>query len=186
MRYNRIVVGYHGCDLDVATKILVDGDHFEQSTNDYDWLGKGTYFWEYGADRAYRFAQDQAKRGKVETPAVIGAIIQLGECFDLLDTRYTRDLAAFFVEWSARERANGFTLPVNSGRTPDKKMRRLDCAVVNRYLQTVEESGKRYDSVRGCFIEGDPVFETSGIHVESHIQIAVRNPACIIGSFKPR
>ena len=186
MRYNRIVVGYHGCDLSVATKILLDGDAFEQSTNDYDWLGKGTYFWEYGADRAYRFAEDQMPRGRIKTPAVLGALIQLGECFDLLDTRFTKDLAAFYGQWEAESRANGLALPVNSGKTPDKKMRRLDCAVLNQYLKLAEEVGKKYDTVRGCFIEGDPVFETSGIHVESHIQIAVRNPACIVGVFKPR
>lgn len=185
MRYNRIIVGYHGCDLEVATKVL-DGEPFEQSTNDYDWLGSGTYFWEYGSDRAYRFAEDQVPRGRIKQPAVIGALIQLGECFDLLDTRYTRDLAGFFVSWEAKERANGLPLPTNSGKTPDKKMRRLDCAVINKYLQSTEEAGKRYDTVRGCFVEGDAVFATSGIHLESHIQIAVRNPACIVGVFKPR
>lgn len=186
MRYNRIVVGYHGCDLDIATKILVDGAAFTQSVNDYDWLGKGTYFWEYGADRAYRFADDQIKRKKVTTPAVLGALIQLGECFDLLDTRFTRDLADFYTQWEEESRTNKLAMPANSGKTPDKKMRRLDCAVINQYLALAEEAGKKYDTVRGCFVEGDPVFGTSGIYVESHIQIAVRNPACIVGVFKPR
>lgn len=185
MRYNRIVVGYHGCDLDVATKLL-DGEPFAPSTNDYDWLGSGIYFWEYGWDRAYRFAEDQVARGRFTTPAAIGALIQLGECFDLLDTWNTRALAGFFVDWEAKERANNLPLPVNSGKTPDKKLRRLDCAVINKYLQSTAEDGKKYDTVRGCFVEGDAVFPTSGIQLESHIQIAVRNPACIVGVFKPR
>lgn len=62
-----------------------------QPTN-YDWLGTGVYFWEHGAKRALRFAHDQKKRGKVKNPTVIGALIQLGNCFDLLDTQFTDDL----------------------------------------------------------------------------------------------
>jgi len=42
-----------------------------------------------------------------------------------------------------------------------------------------------YDSVRGMFQEDEPAFEGSSIHMKSHIQIAIRNPACIIGYFKP-
>ena len=182
MRYNRIIVGYHGCDEDVAVRVL-DGEPFAESVNDYDWLGRGTYFWEYGVDRAYRFASGQER---VARPAVIGALIQLGECFDLLDTRYTADLAGFFRKWEEESKRADLPLPVNAGRTPDKKLRRLDCAVINRYLTLAEEGGRRFDTVRGCFIEGAPVFEGSGIHLESHIQIAVRNPACIVGVFKPR
>ena len=186
MHYNRIIVGYHGCDLEVATKILVEGAPFKQSTNEFDWLGKGTYFWEYGVDRAYRFAQDQVKRGKVKTPAVIGAMIQLGECFDLLDTKFTTELSEFYGIWKAQETATGRALPVNDGKTPDKKLRRLDCAVINHFLMLAAKNAVTYDSVRGCFTEGELVYEGSGLYRQSHIQIAVRNPACIIGTFKPR
>ena len=185
MRYNRIVVGYHGCDIEVAARIL-DGDPFVESANDYDWIGRGVYFWEYGADRAYRFAQEQVERGRVRTPAVLGALIQLGECFDLLDTRFTRDLSEFYGIWEEQELATGRTLPTNSGKTPDKKMRRLDCAVINHYLMLAAKKHSTYDTVRGCFIEGEPVFAGSGIYQESHIQIAVRNPASVVGAFKPR
>jgi hypothetical protein len=45
-------------------------------------LGSGIYFWEYGYDRAMQFALEQQARGKIATPAVVGAIIQLGRCFD--------------------------------------------------------------------------------------------------------
>lgn len=34
--------------------------------------------------------------GKLKTRAVVGAILQLGECFDLMDTRFTRDLATAY------------------------------------------------------------------------------------------
>ena len=186
MRYDRIITGYHGCDAKVAQRVL-DGEAFQPSENDYDWLGKGVYFWEYGADRAYRFAENQISRGRVTKPAVVGALIQLGACFDLLDTMYTHDLATFYRRWEAKNRNNGLALPVNAGRAPDHKLRRLDCAVLNQYLEEMGDvSGKSFDTVRGCFTEGEPIFETSGFRLESHIQIAVRNPACIIGVFRPR
>jgi hypothetical protein len=40
--------------------------------------------------------------------------------------------------------------------------------------------------VRGGFLEGEPVFPGSGILRESHIQISVRNPTCVLGVFRPR
>ena len=40
--------------------------------------------------------------GKVKTPAVAGAILQLGECFDLMDTRFTRDLAKAYSAFKKR------------------------------------------------------------------------------------
>jgi hypothetical protein len=39
--------------------------------------------------------------------------------------------------------------------------------------------------VRCGFSEGDPVYAGSGIFRETHIQIAVRSPACILGVFRP-
>ena len=70
-------------------------------------------------------------------------------------------------------------------RLPDKKFRRLDCAVLNFYFKALEEEGIKYDSVRCAFIEGEPAFEGSGIYGETHIQVAVRSPACILGVFRP-
>jgi hypothetical protein len=44
--------------------------------------------------------------------------------------------------------------------------------------------GIGYDSVRCAFAEGPPAFPGAGIRAASHIQIAVRNPGCIIGVFR--
>ena len=57
--------------------VCLRGEPFKKSQNDYDWLGLGIYFREYGADRALRFAHDQKARGKLETPAIVGALIQI-------------------------------------------------------------------------------------------------------------
>ena len=184
MRYDRTVIAYHGCDADVAEQLLA-GNPFKSSENDYDWLGQGIYFWEYGADRAYRFAEDQVKRRRIKTPAIIGALIQLGNCFDLMDTRFTKDLADAHARWKSSMLEAGVPLPKNSGKTPDLKLRRLDCAVLNWYLALAAQEGESYDTVRCGFIEGDPVYEDSGIYQQSHIQLAVRKASCILGVFRP-
>lgn len=184
MRYDRIVIAYHGCDAEVAERLL-RGERFRRSENDYDWLGAGVYFWEYGADRALGFARDQQRRGRIAEPGVVGAVIQLGNCFDLMDTRFTQELAQAYDQIASR-RAQGASLPTNAGSTPDQKLRRLDCFVLNSYLGSLERTGRAFDTVRCGFREGDCVFPGSGIFRESHIQIAIRNPACILGVFRPR
>jgi hypothetical protein len=183
MRYDRTVIAYHGCDAVVAERLL-RGEPFRRSENDYDWLGAGVYFWEYGADRALRFAEDQQRRGRVADPAVVGAVLQLGRCFDLLDTRFTLELARAYELARIRWTEEG-PLPVNRGATPDLKLRRLDCWVLNTYLDSFAEPRDGFDTVRCGFIEGDRAFPGSGIFQETHIQIAVRNSACIIGAFRP-
>ena len=178
MRYDRVIVGYHGCDEAVA-QLLLDGNSFQSSSNAWDWLGDGIYFWEYGADRAYRFA---AQSSRIREPAVVGALIQLGRCFDLLDTRFTTNLQEFYTRYVGMLASGADTeLPQNRG-----KARYRDRAVLNMYLQAIQaEADLRYDTVRGVFIEGEPVYDDSGIHLESHIQVAVRNPGSIIGVFRP-
>jgi len=184
--YDRTILGYHGCDQATAEQIL-SGTAFLPSTNQYDWLGKGVYFWEYGVDRAVRFAKDALQRkGNTAPPAAVGAVLQLGKCFDLLDTRFTRDLEQGFLRYKKFMRNSHAILPKNRGKLPDKKLRMLDCSVLNWYLTELEAQGLRYDTVRGCFLEGGAAFSGSKISKEAHIQIAVRNPACILGVFRPR
>lgn len=185
MKYDRIVIAYHGCDAEVAEQLL-RGEPFKRSQNDYDWLGEGIYFWEYGADRAMRFARDQKRRGKLQTPAIVGALVQLGRCFDLMDTRFTDELPAAFDMLRVAYAQRGKPLPENRGKTPDKLLRHRDCAVLNLYLRLqLEEQNQPYDSVRCGFVEGPPAFPGSGIRRQSHVQLAVRNPACVVGVLRP-
>ena len=46
-------------------------------------------------------------------------------------------------------------------------------------------AGTGYDTVRGAFLEGKPAYPGAGFSREGHIQIAVRNSACILGVFRP-
>lgn len=184
MRHDRVVLAYHGCDAAVAERLLA-GEPFRKSENDYDWRGAGVYFWEYGADRALQFARDQQRRGKLTEPAVVGALVQLGNCFDLMDTAYTRELPAAYLRYRSMLAQHEAMLPRNAGSTPDKKLRRLDCSVLNYYLGSLDMHGIAFDTVRCGFQEGERAFPGSGIYRESHIQISVRNPACILGVFRP-
>ena len=85
-----LVLGYHGRNLAVARQIASGQKDLLPSTNDYDWLGAGYYFWEGSHARALRWPQDEAKTrtGKIKTPAVLGAIIDLGNCLNLIDAEH--------------------------------------------------------------------------------------------------
>jgi hypothetical protein len=88
--------------------------------------GEGIYFWEYGYDRALQFAEEQRLRGKVERPSVVGALLQLGNCFDLMDTRFTAELNDAFEMFCAKYEGEGWSLPVNGGAPPDLLLRRRE------------------------------------------------------------
>ena len=79
--YHRTVIGYHGTSRNIAES-LVAGEPFQPSMNDDDWFGNGVYFWEYAPQQAWWWARELKKK---EEPAVVGAMIRLGNCFDLLD-----------------------------------------------------------------------------------------------------
>jgi len=65
------------------------------------------------------------------------------------------------------------------------KLRLLDCAVINNCLDDLAEKGLTFDTIRGAFLEGNPIFEGTTISAETHIQVAVRNRSCILGVFRP-
>lgn len=84
------VFGFHGLDEEVGIDVINNRRQLQDSTNAYDWLGHGVYFWENNYERAKQYAE-QAKRRKdssINKPFVIGAIIDLGECLDLLDQKW--------------------------------------------------------------------------------------------------
>jgi hypothetical protein len=78
------VLGYHGCDQEVAEQLL-NNIPFLPSHNDYDWLGSGIYFWEANPQRGLEFANELADRSPefIKNPTVVGAVLDLGYCLDL-------------------------------------------------------------------------------------------------------
>ncbi|MBE2283078.1 MAG: hypothetical protein IAE77_06430 [Prosthecobacter sp.] len=191
LSYQRTVFGFHGCDKRVADAVLTGKAKLSASENTYDWLARGIYFWEHGPMRALEWAIQQSKRknSHIKEPAVIGAVIQLGTCFDLLDVRFTRELARYAASLEQMMESKGQSLPRNQRigiRDGDWLRRERDCFVLKYAIPAVEvDWGCQFDSVRGVFQEGAPAFKGAGIKLKSHIQIAVRDPRAIIGYFLP-
>jgi hypothetical protein len=171
----------------VAEKVLL-GEQFIPSSNDYDWLGHGIYFWEAnprrGLDFAHQLMQRQRGASRVKEPAVVGAVIDLGFCLDLTTTAgidYVKLAHAALLEIVAFADPPR-KLPQNSS---NGLRRNLDCAVVN-LLHDIELQSSRpaFDTVKGIFVEGEPIYAGSGFHEKTHVQICVRNPECIKGVFR--
>lgn len=189
-----LVLGFHGCDQSTFDQVVLDGKPLRPSKNDYDWLGHGVYFWEQNLDRGLSWAREQARCGSIENPAVIGAVIDLGYCLNLTDSRYIDLLENEYKIMEAEFELLGLDLPRNEGRTEDRLLRRLDCAVVQHLHARIEAEQEKspdgafepFDSVRGLFSEGPPIYDGSGFRKKTHVQICVRNPNCIKGYFNPR
>lgn len=185
------VFGFHGLDKDIAMKILTGEDKFKLSQNSYDWLGHGVYFWENNPARAQQWADEQSQRQKtsVQTPCVLGAALDLGNCFDLLKQDCLDFLAAQYENMKTELESENTPLPENKPWTIadiDFKKRELDCAVIRYALEAAREIGINYDSVRAAFWEGEDLYPNAGFKQYNHIQIAILNLNCIKGIFLPR
>lgn len=197
-----LVIGFHGCDLDTRDKLLNNSREINKSEKPHDWLGHGMYFWEYNELRALQWAQDKAKRGEIKEPAVIGAVLNLGTCCDLLDSKHIQVVSAYYNLMRVSYNLLGRPIPQNKDtkhdKHKDKLIRELDCAVIefmnerifSQHQTQISETGsttiKLFDSVRGVFTEGGEAFPGSGIQLKNHIQICIRNLNCIQGFFLPR
>lgn len=183
------ILGFHGCDSKVGEAILRgDEQHLIRSQNDYDWLGHGIYFWESNPARALEFAKERADGGKnskgsISSPFVLGAVIDLGQCLNLLNSaslQLVRESYNLLSDMSAL--VDDSPLPTNG---KDGRARKLDCAVIE-LLHNVRANQKhtQFDSVRGVFVEGSPLYPSAGFESQTHIQVCVRNPNSIKGYFR--
>lgn len=189
-RRSNLIIGFHGTTRDRAEKVFNGSAGYHASTNDYDWLGSGMYFWENNYKRAEKWAAAAAKRkGEGAEPAVIGAILDLGYCLDLTDSEYLEELKVGYNALKESFEKDGKEMPTNvaMGAANDLLLRRLDCAVINS-LHELHKVAKMpsYDSVRGVFWEGEDLYKGAGFKAKNHIQIAIINPNCIKGFFRPR
>ena len=190
------VLGFHGCDEAVGRRAVSEGLGLAQSNKDYDWLGPGVYFWESDPVRALEWARTKAARGEVARPYVIGAVIDLGNCLDLLLRENLQLLGLAYEAFSALRKAGGLPIPENRdirvGDRGDKLLRYRDCAVIRQLhdmVETAEPGGpltEPFDTVRGLFVEGEPAYPGGGFYEKTHTQIAVRTDRCIKGLFLPR
>lgn len=190
-RARNIIIGFHGCDEFVRDEIISGRRFMEPSRNDYDWLGNGYYFWENNYERAMYFAIEKQKRTKnnITKPAVLGAFLDLGNCLDLLDSRYLRLIAEIYPLMEALNKISGQSIPANTpiSNSHDLLLRNLDCAVIElTHFINKAQKEPEYTSTRGVFWEGAELYPNAGFKEKNHIQVCIRNPNCIKGFFIPR
>ena len=170
--FPQLIFGYHGCERDVAERVVLRKDVLHPSENRWDWLGTGVYYWEGAPERAMDWAMRHCK-----DPAVLGSVIDLGNCMNLMDV----DSQGRLQQTYQALKTGGKDLPSNSKFCHD-----LDCNVINATCEYLAGQGRAFDTVRGAFPEGDPVFADSKILTMTHVQICVRNPEVVVAYFLPR
>jgi len=161
-----LVVGYHGCEREVARRILLGEEELTQSSNDYDWLGEGIYFWEHGLTRARQFAQEKRERGELKDPVVSSAPTSTSRAASTLRTCGRRDSWHPATSGFATSSPHAVSRPrERTAHGPSRRSaRRLDCAVINLCLDLADEGARSagrpfgFDTVRAVFEEGMPAF----------------------------
>lgn len=182
------ILGYHGCDASVGEAVLSGSQTLQASSNDYDWLGTGIYFWENDPNRALQWASfAQANpavcRNKIHEPFVLGAIIDLGNCLDLTEVGSIDRVKLAHEIFMSQPGEK----PVNQGSIAAPGRRKLDCAVINFLHDLLGAAGEQpFHSVRALFPEGEELYPGAGFREQTHIQLAIRQEHSIIGYFRPR
>lgn len=183
-----LTLGFHGTDEENAQAVLNGERELKPSKNSYDWLGHGIYFWDNSPSRALKWATEMSKRkgSSVKKPAVIGAVIDLGYCLDLLDYKNLTLVKEAYSTLRHSMSETGRLMPVNSGGTFDLVQRELDCAVIEMLHESFRTTSQpAFDSVRGVFWEGKELYPGAGFKEKDHIQICLRSIDCIKGYFRP-
>jgi hypothetical protein len=186
------VLGFHGCDRAIAEKVFAGKATLQASVNDYDWLGHGIYFWENNPRRALDYAKllkrsPRRTKSRIRNPAVIGAVIDLGYCLNLLDAQFIRMARYAYADLKKIKQQAGREMPTNQTVKGggDLLLRPLDCAVIETLHLICRDQGMRpFDSARGVFVEGPAIYPGAGINEFNHIQICVRNIKAIKGYFR--
>ncbi|WP_206363502.1 hypothetical protein [Sphingomonas crocodyli] len=179
----------------MAAEIINQRAELIHSDRDFDWLGPGAYFWESDPVRAREWAEWKVGRGDYKEAAVVGAVIDLRNCLDLQNAEDRELMRAAHGSFAIVQKKSGLPMPVNKSApgqpNADRILRYLDCAVFRHLHSIIDEQPdgpyrvEPFDTVRGMFTEGDALYEGCGFTARSHVQLAVRNNACILGLFYP-
>jgi hypothetical protein len=175
-----LVTGFHGTTRSIAER-LVSGELFwKPSTNEGDWLGFGSYFFQDGFERAQVWATHNCA-----DPVVMEVEIDLTNCLDLLDIsdwrllrQYTRQAVIAGVTLPPQEElvvSGGRCKPPATG-TPLQMRNKQDRFLVDFCVEQLRFS-RQIDCVRGSFIWGHSLTKSSAIFNWGRVEIAVRNPA---------
>ena len=181
------VTGFHSCERAVGLKVVLGDTDLRPSNNPWDWLGSGVYFWEDNPIRALEYAVEssegrQFNKIPIRSPLIIGAIIELGHCLNLVEQKSLAILRDAYTALKEVVVNEGKDMPVNKGSN-----RTLDCTVITYIHMAREDEGKKsYDTVRSSFAEGEEVYPGASFLSRSHIQVCVLNPGMIKAYFLPR
>lgn len=186
----KFVVGYHGTLLSSANALAARKFEPGKESRRPRWLGNGLYFFEENAQLAAFYAfQRQIKHQ--QPGAILKARIRLGSCLDLshdFGQRIARQAHTVLrkegvidVEDGPKQKSleihKGQVRAGYSGEWKDYGINALDHAVVERAMGVAEElHGLRFDTVRGIFLDGGELYDTSWFFDFAHIAIAVRRP----------
>lgn len=182
---------YHGTTAENAQRIVEEG-RFLASSNFYDWLGPGAYFFQDAPLLALTWALELAKKTDT-SPAVIELEIDLTHCFDLLRNDHSKLLAAFRNCWEPHESLKNYRAqkspilrrsdtapyrifhgPVDQGEALKSGFNWIDCDNLRALLEYLNlEEGQAYSSVRSPFWAGAELYEGSSFFDHSHIQVCV-------------
>lgn len=167
------IIAFHGCDITTFEDVLYKHHSLKASENNYDWLGNGIYFWENNLKRAWEWAENGAKskNANIKNPAVIGAVIDLGLCLDLVNSYHIIQLKEQYKILKAEMEITQMEMPKNKfTKSGVLLLRNLDCAVIEHLHEERKCKGERpYDSVRGVFLEGNDIYENS-VNCNSKLQ----------------
>ncbi|MDF8363362.1 MULTISPECIES: hypothetical protein [Achromobacter] len=134
----------------------------------------------------------------IASPAVVGALIRVNHWLDMttqLGMATFANAYEAFIEEGVPKRGGVPRPPVNAKAHEGDRdfiLRKLDNAIFS-YLHGIMEAQHAkdpakeppYQIVRGAFPQGEEITPNSGFRADSHIQLAVRDQACIVGWFMP-
>lgn len=183
-----MVRGFHGTTMERAEQILRAG--FEQSKNDWDWLGKGAYFFEDAPSIARDWSEQMVerldKKGIAAKPAVVSATLNLEGCIDLLDNELVASMklcADRLASGGALKTQHGLRLRSAESRSfviadyamplASHRYNAADCQVINALWGFLRDDGFSATSVRAPFVLGKQLYSNSFFFHETHVQIAV-------------
>lgn len=214
MNDGTLVLAYHGCDVTLRDKLVSGRAVLKPSSNSYDWLGNGSYFFEGDAERALLFAEAsnahpdmRYTREPIATPAVVGAVLDVSRWLDMTTQEGISHYRSGYQSLTAAYEKSGKEMPENraaSEEDSDVILRELDREVFNMVHAQREIQQKKwleaqargeptdllptppFQAVRAAFSQGKPVARSSAFSAHSHVQIALRDSSCIKGWFLPR
>ena len=185
-----IQFGYHVTTKISASALAADPTKFWPSQNEYDWLGKGVYFWAVNPSMCAIWAQhvsashDSSKFNK-EDYSVLKVKLSYSNILDLTDARKIRLLqsATRSLLRNNREFGGSRIIPKNSyinyeGIADANKSdrRNFDCFAINDFIEEQRRGGVNYDCVFGAFEVGPRNPPELSFRRFTNLQICMRVP----------